>query len=160
MGFKLLLAVSADGFLARGPDDDMKWTTHTDKAVFRLLTLTADWPLLVSRKTAALMPTLPRRRIQLLSTQPQQGATLVEMSWAFRDAWLIGGPTVALEAVRANLVSQAVICHSPVNLGEGIPFKPLEDALLLAGGTDASTFALGDITLSIYHRLQQPVYRV
>lgn len=35
---KLIMAVSADGFVSNGPDDHMDWTGPDDKKAFRLLT--------------------------------------------------------------------------------------------------------------------------
>jgi dihydrofolate reductase len=148
-GFKLLLAVSADGFLARGPDDDMRWTGRDDKAVFRLLTLTGKGPVLVGRKTAELLPALPGRTVHAISRGPK-GITLQEASWAHRDAWLLGGPSVAREALEANLVELAVICQSPAVLGDGIPFKPLKDLL---PGVCTYRQLIGGIYVDIYTRV-------
>jgi dihydrofolate reductase len=128
MGFRLLLAVSLDGFLARGPKDDMKWTCPTDKAIFRLLTLSGG-NLLAGRATAEQLPNLGGRKVVVLSRQHCQGITLQEAAWSNRDAWLIGGPTVAEEALRLNLVERAFICNSAVSLGDGIPFAPLRALL-------------------------------
>ncbi len=129
MGFKLILAVSADGFIARGPDDDMKWTGPIDKALFRALTCTGG-ALLVGSQTAKAMPQkLPNRRLITLSRNAQVGITLAEAAWSHRDAWLIGGGTVALEALRTNLVERAFICQSKTYLGGGIPYGPIQDLL-------------------------------
>ena len=91
---RLLMAVSADGFLARGPDDDMSWTGQTDKKLFRLLTL-VDPLLLAGATTAKLLPKLPGRTVVPLS---RRGLALSDMQSV--DGWLIGGPTVAQEALR------------------------------------------------------------
>jgi dihydrofolate reductase len=149
-GFKLLLAVSADGFLARGPLDDMAWTGRDDKAVFRLLTTTHKGPLLAGRRTAELLPRLDGREVQVISRDRNAGYTLQEASWMHRDAWLIGGPTVAREALEANLVELAVICQAPAVLGDGIPFKPLKDLL-----PDVCTYRqlIGGIYVDIYTRV-------
>jgi dihydrofolate reductase len=127
-GFKLPLAVSDDGFLARGPKDDMKWTGATDKAVFRLLTLSGG-ELLAGRTTAEQMPPLPGRKLITLSRQHHLGITLAEAAWVHRDAWLIGGPAIAEEALRANLVDRMFLCRVPVSLGDGIPFSRLQALL-------------------------------
>lgn len=155
MGFKLLLAVSSDGYLARGPDDDMRWTGHSDKKLFRLLTETSsDSVVLAGRTTAELLPPLPRRRIKVLSRDYTKGITLQEASWTHRSSWLIGGPIVALEAVEANLVETAVIITSAASLGTGISFAPLFNALeARASGT--SVIPLADLVVDVYHDLQK-----
>jgi dihydrofolate reductase len=124
MGLKLLLAVSADGFLAKGPNDDMKWTGPADKAVFRLLTLTGG-VLLAGRQTAQQLPPLPGRKVVALSRQHHLGLTLREAYWSTPQAWLIGGPSVAAEALRENMVERAFLCRTDAILGEGIPIGPL-----------------------------------
>ncbi|ALH23649.1 putative dihydrofolate reductase [Pseudomonas phage PaMx28] len=123
---KLILAVSRDGFLASGPDDDMRWTGPADKYAFRLLTLSDGEPLLAGKQTARLMPPLPGRDIVHLSrsTLPLDMAGRL-----MREAWLIGGPTVAMEALRLGLVHRAFIHRTQHVLGEGIPFAPLRELL-------------------------------
>lgn len=155
MGFKLLMAVSSDGFLARGPDDDMRWTGHSDKKLFRLLTETSpDSIVLAGRKTAELLPVLPRRRVKVISRDHTKGITLQEASWAHGNSWLIGGPSVALEAVQANLVDTAVIVIAAANLGTGIPFGPLCKALE-DREQGISPIDLADLRVLIYHDLQK-----
>ena len=38
MSLRLIMAVSADGYLASGLNDDMSWTGQLDKTIFKLLT--------------------------------------------------------------------------------------------------------------------------
>lgn len=143
---KLILAVSYDGFLATGPDDDMKWTGHTDKLIFKMLTLSGG-PLLVGSRTAAAMPKrLPGRQLMTLSTNAQKGITLAEAAWAHRDAWLIGGGVVALEALKAGYVERAYICNSKTALVEGIPAAPV---IALLGNT-FQVCEIDDVTVHIF----------
>jgi dihydrofolate reductase len=129
--FKLLLAVSADGFLAKGPDDDMRWTGAQDKFLFKLLTTAGDdRTMLVGHKTAAAMPAiLPHRRLVPLSRDLRKGLNLDTAADRWPDAWLIGGPTVALAALQRGLVDRAYICRNIVSIFGGIPFAPLEEFL-------------------------------
>lgn len=127
-GLKLILAVSDDGFLASGPRDDMRWTGFTDKQIFRLLTYSHP-VMLVGRATAAVMPKLPHRQLVPLSRSPADGMLLADAARIHPNAWLIGGPTVALEALEAGLVDLTYLCRSSAMLGGGIPFKPLRDLL-------------------------------
>lgn len=125
---KLLIAVSADGFVATGPSDNMRWTGLQDKAVFRLLTLTSDQVLLAGRVTAELMPTLSGRTLVPLSLG-KGGISLEEASIYYPDAWLIGGYTVALEALHRGYIKEAIISRVGSSIGSGYRFEPLAELL-------------------------------
>lgn len=141
------MAVSKDGFLAAGPDDAMRWTGITDKAIFRLLTLTSDQPILVGRRTAGMLPRLHGRSIQMISRHNGRGLSLVDAAAKYPGAWLIGGPTVALEALKANLVTQVVLCRVTATLVEGISFHEIGELL-----SEQATYSIqiGDVTVAIF----------
>lgn len=127
-GLKLIMAVSADGFVASGPRDDMRWTGFTDKQVFRLLT--ASHPiLLVGRKTAEVMPPLPHRRVVPLSRDRERGMTLYDAAMAFPGAWLGGGAETAREALESDLVEVTYLCRTTAVLGGGISVDPIRQLL-------------------------------
>lgn len=147
---KLILAVSADGYFARGPSDDMRWTGATDKKVFKLLT-SVGAVCGVGSSTFRQMPRLKGRRLVPLSRRPdpvpnyrvdeldaRPGSavpdwaamvtpmTLGRFAHAYPEAWLLGGPTVAQEALEIGLVDQVYLCRSPTVLhGEQPAFKAL-----------------------------------
>lgn len=110
---KLIMAVSGDGFVAKGPDDDMSWTGPIDKAVFKLLTSTSD-VLAVSAKSLEFMPQeLPGRgKLYGLSTDPRRGVQLEDFAAMFPDAWLLGGQELALYAMKNGFVDKAYICRA------------------------------------------------
>lgn len=119
---RLILAVSADGHLARGPEDDMSWTGLTDKRLFRLLTLVGSVCVAGSR-TWLQMPKLGGRLVLPLSREhgrvldhpdgrQEAAMSLGKAFYRFPDAWLLGGPTVAMEALEANLVDQVYLCRA------------------------------------------------
>lgn len=146
---KLLMAVSSDGFLAAGPDDAMRWTGVTDKAIFRLLTLTGDryTPILAGRRTVGMLPRLHGREVKMLSRHNENGVTLEDAEALYPEAWLIGGPTVALEALKRGFVRQAVICRCAATLYEGISFN--EIATLLPE-KPTHTIHIGEIEILIF----------
>lgn len=114
---RLVMAVSDDGFVCRGPDDDMSWTGHNDKRAFRLLT-SVGAILGAGRVTAAAMPGhLPGRTLHVLSNS---GLTLGAFAFRFPGAWLIGGQTIAMEGLRTGLVTEVHICRNPARLGHGV----------------------------------------
>jgi dihydrofolate reductase len=146
---KLLLAVSQDGFLCRGPDDDMRWTGPADKAVFRLLTMASSSPLFAGKRTAAQMPKLPGRRLLALSTT---GLTLHMAAMMHPDAWLIGGPTVAMSALRDGLIKRAFLCHCSRVLGGGWPVEQLAQ---LMPPDPSQRIRLGDVDVLIFTEEQK-----
>lgn len=68
MSLKLIMAVSADGYLADGLDDDMSWTGRLDKLVFKLLT-SVGGPLGAGRRTFMSLPSLPGRELVCLTSR-------------------------------------------------------------------------------------------
>ncbi len=114
---KLMLAVSGNGYVAAGEDDDMSWTGPIDKAVFKLLTSTSDI-LAVSAKTLEYMPKeLPGRgKLYGLSTNPSRGVPLEDFAAMFPDAWLLGGQELALYAMKNGFVNKAYICRAMTSM--------------------------------------------
>ena len=120
---KLIMAVSGNGFVAKGPDDDMSWTGPTDKAVFKLLTSTSD-VLAVSAKSLESMPEqLPGRgKLYGLSTDSRRGVSLEDFAAMFPDAWLLGGQELALYAMKNGFVDKAYICRA---LDKELKYAPM-----------------------------------
>lgn len=110
---KLIMAVSGNGFVANGPEDDMSWTGPIDKAVFKLLTSTSE-VLAVSAKSLEFMPEqLPGRgRLYGLSTDPRKGVQLEDFAAMFPDAWLLGGQELAIYAMKNGFVDKVYLCRA------------------------------------------------
>ena len=114
---RAIMAVSRDGYLARGPRDDMSWTGKADKAIFRLLTTLGGGQLGAGSRTYDAMPSpsLHGRQIHRLSRKPRSldGRTL-DLNWfqlAHPNGWLIGGREIVLEALETGLLTEMVMCH-------------------------------------------------
>ena len=147
---KIVMAVSKDGFVSFGPDDDMSWTGPDDKRAFRLLTAVGG-VLGAGRRTFEMLPRLKGRRVVCLSTRPvmvenaaaregqqfpfsdgpmpadaayERALTLGQFAHQHSTGWLIGGQTVALEALAIGLVDQVFLCHAPVELHRFGRFDP------------------------------------
>lgn len=127
---RLLMAVSADGYLCLGPNDDMKWTGPTDKKLFRALT-SVGGVCAVGVTTYHLTPSLDGRQLIPLS---RRGYTLDRLQEEHPDAWLLGGPTVAKAALDAGLVTEAHINEVNHYLGDGVPMRMLQDRTPELGG--------------------------
>lgn len=143
-GLRLILASSADGVLAMGRDDPMHWTGKDDKTAFRLLTQVGG-VCAAGRTTWKQLPKLKGRRVMCLSRTPgyamssrplltkyeaipidatcalEHTVTLGGFAHAHPGGWLLGGPTVAQEALDAHLVDQVFMCRAPAQLRGG-PF--------------------------------------
>lgn len=143
---RVLLATSADDLVAKGPDDDMRWTGSADKQIFRLLTsIDTDTPLLAGSTTARMMPNLPGRRV--LGISRGSTLTLEKAHELFPQAWLIGGLTVVLAAIDAGMVDKVYLSVVPEFLEEGISAAPLLGRMPLV---PAQMFQLYGLKLNVY----------
>lgn len=115
---RLIMAVSGDGFVARDDQDTMAWTGATDKALFKLLTLTGSRILAASAKTARLMPKLKGREVLELS---RNGLTLAQFAVRYPLGTLLGGQTLALAALEWRLLSEVILMRLAKTLGQGQP---------------------------------------
>lgn len=115
---KLIMAVSKEGYVTRTADDDMSWTGATDKQLFRLLTSVGGHIACGSRTRMPL--SLPGRTLHTLSRKRvvpynPDGPVYNDLEWFNRchpDGWLVGGQTIAMEALKQDLVDEAFICMS------------------------------------------------
>lgn len=140
------MVVSADGFVARGPEDDMSWTGRYDKAVFRALTGVGG-RFAVGSATHRLMPDrLEGRTAYVLSRT--MGMTLEAFQAHCPEGWLIGGQTVALAALEKGFLSEMHICWSDRPLGSGVPFDPA--FLERHPNGPAMGTRVGDTTVEVY----------
>ena len=135
---RLIMAISGDGYLAKGPLDNMSWSGPTDKALFKLLTLSGPRTLLAGSGTYAILPRLHNRRIIQLTQNTRNrpdAMTLGEAAAQFPGlaADLIGGPTIASAAIRAGLVHTAVFIHVKAEIQKGWPSMMLNNHLVAAG---------------------------
>ena len=147
---RIIMAVSSDGFLCRGPDDDMSWTGPTDKLLFRALTGVGG-VCAAGAKTWDMMPgtrgrpAMNGRRLARLS---RSGYTLQEFHYRYPHGWLIGGPTVAKAAIAQGMVDEVHLCWiTHARLADGVRLGPtsLLDCFRLAMRTD-----FGDVALEVY----------
>ena len=120
-----VLAVSADGYVAKGPDDDMRWTGPADKAVFRMLTFTGNAKLGVSRRTGAMMPGLPGREVVTITRDPRtkNEMTLEQFARHNHKGWLIGGQELCMAAMNASLLSDLWVVRNDRALGPELDYR-------------------------------------
>lgn len=138
---RLLMAVSADGFLCRSDSDDMSWTGRMDKLVFRTLTGVGG-VCAAGRVTWNLMPRLEGRQLIPLS---RRNYTLHRFEDEHPDGWLLGGPSVAMAALQFGLVREFHRCLVKGSyLHTGVPAAKLGSLPLPAMSTD-----YGDVVLDV-----------
>lgn len=129
---RLIMAISADGFIARGPDDSMNWLGQTDKGIFKLLTTQESPSVLIrSRRTELAMPSVLAGRTFV--TVSRRGImTLDDAAKAYPSAWLVGGQELAIEGIKNGHVRSAFLCISARYCFDGIQSK-LKETLLANG---------------------------
>lgn len=164
---RLILARSVDGFLARGTEDDMRWTSPDDKRVFRLLT--SDGATCGAGSTTFdRLPPLPGRHVLRLTTRPEDyqddrqnlSVSLDRFAVVHPHGWLLGGPTVAMRALRDELVGVVYVCNNPAELGAGVtdavtPFLASRGEVQNAGipFQRRQSIKVGEVVIDVWSRL-------
>ena len=179
---KLVMATSRDGIVSLGPDDDMLWTGESDKKAFRLLT-SVGGVLGAGRRTFENLPVLKGRTVRCLShrrgrvahPQPKQSycldgeavangtyassemLTLDEFAQQFPQGWLIGGQTVALEALASKQVNEVFMCRAPIDLRYEVRLATTfqQDSMtpwlrVNARWTQTDEFTVGDTRIEVW----------
>lgn len=139
---KLIMALSADGFLCRSENDPMNWLPAIDKRIFRVITGVGGI-CAAGRKTCEVMPLeLTGRRLLSLS---RDGFTLDHLAGLYPDAWLLGGQTVALQAFLSGYIHEVHLCWSDVILHQGV-----HEIFLAFLKTPAMRTRFDGITVEVY----------
>ena len=116
---KLILAVASDGTLAKGPDDDMRWTGAFDKALFKMLT-SVGGICFAGARTRDLMPKeLPGRRLITITSKPwvRKLKRFDEETMSIDEVlhldglvggvtWCIGGQAIATELFMRGAITE------------------------------------------------------
>lgn len=136
---RAIMAVSADGYVSRGPDDDMSWTGPEDKRLFR--TATEGCAIGAGTTTWRLMKDLelPGRKLVRISRAPlrklenESIRTLGGFAETYPDGWLIGGQTVLLAGIDEGLVDRVLLSIVSAELKSGEPDRVSEKLQALGG---------------------------
>jgi dihydrofolate reductase len=117
--------VSADGFVCRGPDDDMSWTCRQDKTLFRMVTTQAR-VLGAGSVTYDIMHSstvrLDNRLLVRLTRidDSSAGLALSEFARRYPNGCVVGGQRLMRLAIESGLVTSLMLCHNErVFLGAG-----------------------------------------
>jgi len=149
------MATSRDGYVARGPADDMSWLGPYDKAVFRILTA-VDGKLVVSEKSSRFMPA--RLVGRSLTTVSRSSVSLASLwvSPVYQRAWLLGGQTLALHAKAESMIDEVHLCVSDRLLPPGNAAIKFDDSLL-DGMVQVMKTHIGDTTIELWRTIKEPV---
>lgn len=142
---KLVMAISKDGYVARGEHDTMQWTGSTDKALFKLVTLIGGGVVAAGCKTAAILPALEGRSVLALS---RGGYTLHDFAEEYPEGVLIGGQTVALEALELGLIDEVILMRL-----ERFAFSGIRDKItptIIAGCFALTEVQILDVMVQLY----------
>lgn len=120
-----IMAVSADGYVCKGPNDDMRWTGSADKRLFREQTM--DQTVGFGSRTFDLMPKLKGRRMVRISSAAEgrlpfpenDEMTLGDFYLNCPDGHLAGGQTVLISAIKEGFCDRVVLSHVRAELGGG-----------------------------------------
>lgn len=108
---KAIFVESNNGYLARGPEDDMRWTPKLDKQLFKLLSCAFGGICVCSRHTYELLPKQmiydSNRRFIIAERIGQN--SLVSLNKRFPNAVLIGGPTFLKAAYDLKVIDTFIV---------------------------------------------------
>lgn len=108
---KAIFVESQNGYLAKGPDDDMSWTPSLDKKLFKLLSLAFGGVYVCSRRTYMLLPkkmVLDENRKFIIAEKAGINS-LYHLNKMFPNAVLLGGPTFLKAAYNAKVIDSFII---------------------------------------------------
>ena len=116
---RLLMAISADGFVAKSDQDSMTWLGPLDKHIFRILSAVGGVCGIGRKSMACITTPLPWPGRTLIPLSLHGGTTLTEFYHKYPDAWLLGGQILALQAFELGYLSEVHLCRSTIKIGSG-----------------------------------------
>ena len=108
---RLVMGVSADGFVSKGPKDKMEWLGLNDKKAFQLLTVAGSGVCGGSARTLNLMPMHLKGRQLVRITRTNFCLEAFAQRYG-PDCTLLGGQTLAIAAFEKDLISAVHLCRS------------------------------------------------
>ena len=152
-----IAAMSADGYIARAPRDDVSWSSREDKRMFAATSRHAG-VVVMGRKTFDNMPEpLPDRLQVVMTSTPDSYHTVpghVEFTASdprailrdlaerqFQEVVIGGGGGVYAQFVSAGLVDELWLTIEPLLFGAGVPLlrgTPFERRMRLVSVTQLS----------------------
>lgn len=131
----LLMALTADGMIARDQNHFPDWTSRQDKAMFKQVTQKAGALIMGSRTYDAIGKPLPGRKNIVLTRNKQRqsshrdlvytdrepNALLIDLEDdGFHEVILAGGATINTLFARQGLIDEIHVTYSPKIFGTGL----------------------------------------
>ena len=131
----LLMALTADGMIARDPNHFPDWTSRQDKIMFKQVTQKAGVIIMGSRTYDAIGKPLPGRRNIVLTRNKQRRSSHPELVYTdtepaallkrlktegFAEVILAGGATINTLFARQGLIDEIQVTYSPKVFGQGL----------------------------------------
>ena len=132
---KAIFVESENGYLAKGPKDDMMWTPSLDKKLFRLLSLAFGGIYVCSKHTYMLLPKkmLQDENRQFIVAEHAGINSLYHLNKAFPNAVLLGGPTFLKAAYNAKVIDTFIVTTVDIRIRNNSRYEnPFIDVLLQA----------------------------
>ena len=154
---KAIFVESYNGYLAKGPNDDMSWTPSLDKKIFKLLTYAYGGVCVVSRNTYQLLPKkmLHDGNRKFIIAEKCGPNSLYKLNMYYPDAVLIGGPRFLMAAYEANVIDTFIITTTEARIHNNAQYEnPFIDVLLNL--EPECTIKFDTMTIRVY---ENKVYR-
>ncbi len=131
----LLMALTADGMIARDQNHFPDWTSRQDKAMFKQVTQKAGALIMGSRTYDAIGKPLPGRKNIVLTRNKQRQSSHRELVYTdrepnallidleddgFHEVILAGGATINTLFARQGLIDEIHVTYSPKIFGTGL----------------------------------------
>lgn len=148
---KAIFVESSNGYLAKGPDDDMSWTPSLDKKIFKLLTYVYGGVCICSKRTYELLPLKMRNDSNrtFICADRTGSRSLQHLNMLFPNAVLIGGPTFLKAAFDAGVIDTFIVTTVEKTIKNNSKYEnPFIDLLLKANQTGEVEF--NDLVVRIY----------
>lgn len=149
---KAIFVESGNGYLAKGPDDDMSWTPSLDKKIFKLLTYVYGGICVCSKRTYELLPLKMRNDSNrtFICADRTGSRSLQHLNILFPNAVLIGGPTFLKAAFDAGVIDIFIVTTVEKTIKNNPKYEnPFLNMLLMANQIGEVEF--DDLTVRLYN---------
>lgn len=130
---KAIFVESQNGYLAKGPEDDMRWTPSLDKKLFKLLSCAFGGVCVCSKHTYSLLPksVLYDENRKFIIADRAGMNSLHNLNKMFPNAVLIGGPKFLKAAYDLKVIDTFIVTTVRYSIANNSRYEnPFIDILL------------------------------
>ncbi len=143
-----ILVESKNGYMAKGPNDNMSWTPVLDKQIFQLLT-TFNNVCICSKHTYTLLPQkmLSDPAREFIVAERVGSKSLPALNIVYPNACLIGGPEFLKSAYNLSVIDTIIISTTKTPIEPNERYKnPFNGNL----PNPITTINFGELTVKMY----------